>query len=271
MRRSLLILGLLLVVGGPRPAAAQGDFKWSGAVPAGKIIEIKGVNGSIRAEPASGDQVEVVAAKHARKSDPSSVQVEVLQHDGGVTVCAVYPTPAPRQSRSKRSSSDNGPNVCRPGDEGRMNTRENDVEVDFTVRVPRRVLFVGRTINGHIEARSLEERAEAYTVNGRITISSRGLALAETVNGSIDATLGRADWTGTLDFRTVNGSITLTLPEDTHTSLRAGTSNGYVSSEFPMTITSSRGGNRRVVGTIGKGGRDLHLSTVNGEIRLKKT
>ena len=38
-----------------------------------------------------------------------------------------------------------------------------------------------------------------------------------------------------------------------------------------MTITSSRGGNRRVVGTIGKGGRDLHLSTVNGEIRLKKT
>jgi hypothetical protein len=271
MRRAVLVLGLLLVAGAWRPASAQDDFRWRGNVPNGKAIEIKGVHGSIRAEPASGDEVEVVAEKRARKSDPASVTIEVLQHDGGVTICAVYPTPAPRQSRSSRSSSNDGPNVCRPGEEGRMNTRMNDVQVDFTVRVPRRVLFVGRTINGQIEARSLEERAEAYSVNGPITISSRGIVTAETVNGSIDATLGRADWTGTLDFRTVNGTITVSLPGDTNTSLRADTHNGHVSSDFPMTITSLRHGSRRVAGTIGKGGRDLRLSTINGEIRVKKT
>ena len=271
MRRALLVLGLLLVPGALRPASAQDDFRWSGSVSNGKVIEIKGVNGSIWAEPASGDQVEVVAQKQARKSDPASVTIEVLQHDGGVTICAVYPTPAPRQPRSGRSASDDGPNVCRPGEEGRMNTRMNDVQVDFTVRVPRRVLFVGRTINGQIEARSLDERAEAYSVNGRITISSRGIVMAETVNGSIDATLGRADWTGTLDFRTVNGTITVSLPSDTSTNLRADTANGEVSSDFPMTITSLRRGSRRVAGTIGNGGRDLRLSTVNGQIRLRKT
>ncbi len=271
MRRALVVLGLLLVLvaGGSQPAAAQSDFRWNGRVADGKAIEIKGVNGSIRAEPASGDQVEVVAVKTARKSDPASVQVEVLQHDGGVTVCAVYPTPSPNTGR-RRSSGDDGPNVCRPGDEGRMNTRDNDVKVEFTVRVPRRVLFVARTVNGHIDARSLDERTEAYSVNGRISIATRGLAVAETVNGAIDVTMGRADWTGTLDFRTVNGSITVTLPDDVNASVRADTHNGHVSSDFPMTIGSSRRGNRRVDGTIGSGGRDLRLSTVNGQIRLKK-
>lgn len=270
MRRALLVLGLLLASGGLRPAEAQDDFRWSGRVADGKAIEIKGVNGSIRAEPASGDQVEVVAVKGARKSDPASVQVEVLQHDGGVTICAVYPTPA-SSTRRRRSSNDDGPNVCRPGDEGRMNTRDNDVKVEFTVRVPRRVLFVARTVNGHIDARSLDERTEAYSVNGRISIATRGLAVAETVNGAIDVTMGRADWTGTLDFRTVNGSITLTLPDDTNASLRADTHNGRVSSEFPMTITSSRRGNRRVAGTIGSGGRELRVYTVNGQIHLRKS
>jgi hypothetical protein len=37
-----------------------------------------------------------------------------------------------------------------------------------------------------------------------------------------------------------------------------------------MTITG-RFGQRRMRGTIGTGGRSLSLSTVNGEIRLKKS
>src|SRR3989441_7522539 len=72
----------------PRTAAAQREFHWKGTVAPGKAIEIKGVNGDVRASAGSGD-VEVTAVKRARKSDPDEVKIEVVQHEGGVTICAV--------------------------------------------------------------------------------------------------------------------------------------------------------------------------------------
>src|SRR6478672_5583694 len=117
------VAAVLLIA--PGLARAQ-DFQWRGSIPQGQTIEIKGVNGDIRAEPAGGNDVEVVAEKHARRDDPSQVQIQVLPHSGGVTICAVYPSP----SNSAR------PNECQPGSGGRMNVSNNDVTVRFIVRVP---------------------------------------------------------------------------------------------------------------------------------------
>src|SRR5690349_20733058 len=99
MRRSLLALlpvvaGLVLV---PRAAAAQGEFHWKGKIAPGKAIEIKGVNGDVRAVAGSGD-VEVTAVKHARRRDPNDVKIEVVQHEEGVTICAVYPSDRRREN-----------------------------------------------------------------------------------------------------------------------------------------------------------------------------
>ena len=68
---------------------------------------------------------------------------------------------------------------------------------------------------------------------------------------------------------TVNGSITLTLPPDLNTDVKATTVNGDISSDFPMTI-SGRVSRRKVEGTIGGGGRLLSLDSVNGSITLKR-
>ncbi|HXM46512.1 MAG TPA: hypothetical protein VN956_01505, partial [Pyrinomonadaceae bacterium] len=57
------------------PAQTDDQFQWTGHVAQGKSIEIKGINGSISAEPASGDQVEVSATKTGRRSDPSQVSI----------------------------------------------------------------------------------------------------------------------------------------------------------------------------------------------------
>jgi DUF4097 and DUF4098 domain-containing protein YvlB len=67
----------------------------------------------------------------------------------------------------------------------------------------------------------------------------------------------------------VNGSITLTLPPDLSTDVKATTVNGDINSDFPMTI-SGRISRRRVEGTIGGGGRLLSLDSVNGSITLKR-
>ena len=238
-----------------RSVRSTEDFEWHGRIAAGKAIEVKGVNGGIVAEPSTGTEVEVVATKSARRSDPDEVKIEVIEHEDGVTICAVYPTP-----RGER------PNECQPGEGGRMNTRNNDVQVEYTVRVPAGVRFIGRTVNGSVEARGLRADVEGYTVNGSVQISTRGVARASTVNGSIDAEMGTA-FTEPLEFATVNGGITLIVPAGSGAELHASTVNGDIETDFPLTVRG-RFNRHKVTGTIGRGGPRLQMTTVNGDIRL---
>ena len=239
-------------------AASAQDFTWNGAVQQGRAIEIKGVNGDVRAEPSGSNQVEVVAQKSSRRDDPESVRIEVVPHAGGVTICAVYP-----------SRSGSRPNECAPGEGGRMNVQNNDVNVRFLVRVPAGVTFIGTTVNGDVEATRLNGDVTLTTVNGSATFSTTGVGRATTVNGSIRGEMGRADWTDTMAMSTVNGSITLTLPTTTSTEVRASTVNGDINADFPVTVRG-RVSRRRLDGTIGGGGRMLMLDSVNGSITLKR-
>lgn len=239
-------------------AASPDEFRWSGRVAAGGAIEIKGVNGDVSAEPSQGSEVEVTAFKSGRRSDPKMVEIRVIEHSGGVTICAVYP-----------NADSSRPNQCAPGEGGHMNVQNNDVEVKFKVRVPRGVRFSGRTVNGGIQTGALDGDVDARTVNGSISISAAGVARAKTVNGSITASLGRADWSAPLEFKTVNGAITLDLPSDTSAEVKAETMNGEISTDFPM-IVMGRVSRRHLNGTIGSGGRELSIKTVNGSIQLRR-
>jgi len=245
------------VMGAAVPAAAE-SWSWEGRVAPGQTVEIKGVNGEVTAGPAAGDRVEVTALKKARRSDPAGVQIKVVEHAGGVTICAVYPTPEGRQ-----------PNECAPGEGGRMSTENNDVNVRFTVRVPAGLRFVARTVNGEVEASGLTGDVDARTVNGGVQLSTTGRAEAETVNGSITASVGQADGTEALTFKTVNGSIDLALPQGASASLRASTMNGDIQSDFPL-HGNTRVSRRNLSGTIGDGGRPLDLDTVNGSIHIRR-
>ena len=261
MIRKAWNLGLLTMVlaGLPAAVAAQEDFQWRGRIDEGLILEIKGVNGRVMAEPAGGDMALVVAEKRARRDDPESVRIEVVEHDGGITICAVYPTPR----RARRE------NECAPGDQGRMSVHDNDVRVDFTVRVPDGVRLWAKTVNGDVEARRIGADVLAETVNGDVDVVAAGFVEAETVNGSIDAVMGRSDFRSGVSFETVNGSITVTMPEGLNVDFDASTVNGGIETDFPITI-QGRMSPRRLRGRIGEGGPELSFTTVNGSIRLRR-
>jgi DUF4097 and DUF4098 domain-containing protein YvlB len=246
----------LAVLGVAAQAAAQGDFHWSGQLSPGQTIEIKGINGDVHASPAAGGSAEVTATKTSRRGDSDAVRIEAVPYAGGVTICAIYPSEAGRPV-----------NTCEPGSGGSSSNRDNDTSVAFVVQVPAGVRFVGRTVNGAIDGESLTGPADAKTVNGSVRLSTTGTATANTVNGSITATMGRGDWAEGASFKTVNGGITLTIGGDLNADVTAETLNGSITSDFPMTVTGSFSP-RRLRGTIGAGGRELSLSTVNGSIKL---
>jgi len=236
-------------------ASEATHWSWRGAIAAGKTLEIKGINGSVRAEAGTGSQVEVTAEKTARHDDPAEVRIEVVEHDGNVTICAVYP------GRN---------NACEPGDGGHMNVHDNDVEVRFVASIPAGVAFDGQTVNGAVEASGLTGAVDLSTVNGRVDIeTAAGDASGTTVNGSIRATL-HGQGRESLRFSTVNGSIDVTVPSGLNADFAAETVNGTIESDFPVTL-QGRINPRHLSGRIGQGGRSLRLSTVNGGIRLHRT
>ena len=219
----------------PAPGRQQNMWNWTGRIAPGKALEIRGVNGRIEAEFSSRNEVVVTATKRAHHSDPDEVKIEVVQHEGSVTICAVYPGSS---------------NRCGTDDAYHMSTHNNDVEVEFHAQVPAGVAFRGGTVNGDVEVANL-----AGPVN------------AETVNGSVAAVL-HGQGTTPLSFKTVNGGVTVSVPKDLNADLEAETVNGSIETDFPITVTG-RINRRHLDGRIGQGGRHLKIETVNGSIRLR--
>lgn len=215
--------------------AATADFHWKGTVATGQTFEVNGLNGPVRVVESNGGEVSVKALRKGRRSDPNEVRIEVVPHAGGVTVCAVYP------------SADARPNECKPGNAGKNNVRDNDVHVEFEVQLPRGVHLVAKTVNGNVEARHIGGDVKANTVNGQIVVEAKG---------SVEA-------------RTVNGGITLELPADAGAAVSARVTNGQIESELPLTVRG-RIDRRQLDATIGNGGRELKLQTVNGSIRIRR-
>lgn len=260
VRAAALILATALVGCGDDddgpigPGPGDADFEWTGQIAQGEAIEIKGVSGSISASLASGSQVEVFAAKEGDQSDPTTVTFEVLEHAGGVTICAMYPDAAGQP-----------PNVCAPGLAGGVSNHGNDVEVTFSVRVPAGVDFVGRTIAGNVNTAGLQSDAFGYIVAGSADITTTTIAEATTVSGSIDVTFGDDDPPRNLNFTAVTGDVTLRIPASTNAEIRATFVTGSVSSDFPLSETSPG----IWEATLGSGGNTLSLSTVTGAIALR--
>lgn len=252
-----VVAALLLTAGSSIAAAQASPQEWRGTIAQGQVIEIKGINGAVKAAPASGGQVEVSAVMRGRRNNPAEVRLEIVQHGDGVTICAMYPSP------------DSRPNECQAGDGGRMNVRDNDVTVDFTVRVPAGVRFTGRTVNGDVTAEGLDGPVMVKTVNGDVDFSTTAYGTASTVNGSIRASLGSTAGTEPLVFKSVNGSVSVVLPADASADLKVSTVNGSISTAFPISVNGTVNP-RRLNGTIGSGGRELAIETVNGSVTLRK-
>ncbi len=233
----LIILTISLLV--LAPAAASADFQWSGQIAPGKTVRVEGVNGNIRASSAVGGQVEVTAVKSGR--DAEKVKIEAKEHDGGVTIEAIYP---------------------------KSLTGNTQAAVSFEVRVPAGVRFAGQTVNGDIETAALDSEVDARTVNGAVRVANSRRLQAKTVNGSIMATIdNKLDHP--LELETVNGRITVEVPASANADLQATTVNGNIKTDLPVTVKGVWG-KRSMSGRLGVGGPILAMRTVNGKIEVRQ-
>lgn len=262
MTRSLVVALAFVVAAAPLPAqATSGDvFTWNGAVPAGRWIRIRDLNGPITVSATSGAQVQVTATKHWDQGNPDEVHFQVQKTgEGGqdILICALW---------GDRSSCDE--NGYQNHDS--RGSRNNDTRVEFRILVPRGVRVSVATVNGDVRVDGASSTVDASSVNGTVdAASSGGPVRATSVNGDVRAHMGRFALTDDLSFETVNGSVLAEFSSDLDADVDLSTVNGRYYSDFPLTV-EGRLDPHHVRARLGKGGPRVRLTTVNGSVELRR-
>jgi len=256
---------ICLVAGVPARAQAEkrtvfapDDFHWQGNLKAGQTLEVVNTNGEIGASRAAGDAARAEGRRGG--GDDDGLFIEVVEYADGVTICAVY-------GREK------APGRCHRGgvsSESGNWWHGRRAKINFEVQVPRGVRLNALTTNGKVHCLNLDSVVQAATTNGDVEVSTSEWASAKTTNGCVHVSMGNAKWSGELELLSTNGSVDVMLPASAEFQVHAATTNGRISSEFPITVQGSFGP-KSLSGTVGGGGRELKVATTNGGIELKKS
>jgi hypothetical protein len=245
-------------IAGQTPA---NELTWRGKIPSDGMVEIVGISGDIKIEAAAGNEVEVIAAKQGNKNDFDRVQLRVEPSAGGLKICAAFPLLNNEDTSQCLSSikfnsinfADNRELHLRSNNGETQSFRLVNAQLQLRVRVPAGTQIVARTLRGNIEAQGISAKLQAIATNGGVT-----------------ASLGATDFSGPIDLKSLNGGVSLTVPADINAQVYLDTLNGDIATDLPITISGGFRGNH-LEGAIGRGGQKLSLSTLNGNVELRRT
>jgi DUF4097 and DUF4098 domain-containing protein YvlB len=202
-------------------------------------------NGGVSVKGWDQNQILVRARVHARA--PSSGEAEALA----------------RQVRIETS----GGRIFAEGPEGQRNYQW---DVSYEVFVPRRSDLKVETHNGGIAFSEVNGRLEFSAVNGGVVLRRvGGTVRGSTTNGGLVIDLAGDRWDGeTLDVRTTNGGVVMSVPENYSAFIETGTVNGSLDVDFPVTVQGRIP--RQLSFNVGSGGPTVKAMTTNGGVRIRK-
>ena len=220
---------------------------------AGDRLSVSNTNGDIEVSTWDRDEIEIEAHKKVKSSSDDraeeafeALKVVIDESAGGITISTEYP-------KSKG------------GWFGNVNS-----QVRYSIRVPQRADLELETVNGKVVVEGIQGQIGLQSTNGGVRVQDAGGSVtARTTNGSIDCELREVSDDEDMNFRTTNGSITLTLPSNVQATLSARTTNGSVSTDFPVTVQGTFRKNR-LEGDLNGGGASLELKTTNGSIKIRE-
>ena len=215
---------------------------------------------------AAGGTITVDARKNGGLSVKGWDRNEVL-------VRARVQTSAPTQSEAADLAKQirieaGGGKIFASGPESRKDYQWN---VSFEVFVPRRSDLSLEAYNGGISITDVSGRIEFTGHNGGVVLKRvGGLVRGGTTNGCVVVELDGPHWDGeTLDVKTTNGGIVMSVPENYSAHLETSTVNGHLSVDFPVTVQGRI--TRELAVNLGSGGPTVRATTTNGGVKIRRT
>jgi hypothetical protein len=153
---------------------------------------------------------------------------------------------------------------------GPENRRDYHWHVSYEVFVPRRADLSVETHNGGISISEVNGKIDFTALNGGVTLKRiGGMVRGSTTNGGLNIELAGNRWDGdSLDVRTTNGGVTMSVPENYSAHLQTGTVNGGISVDFPVTVQGQI--TKALTVDLGAGGPMVKAFTTNGGVRVRR-
>ena len=254
------VLGLSLLCL-PQIARSQnrdGDFRWERRLGSGQVVHARNINGDISVTPSSSGRVEIVGIRRGSSRSADRLNAAVSETSDGIIVCII------------RVDSDD---ECDGNGQHRRGNDDDDWgrgSMNLEIRLPSNVEIDASSVSGNVEVTGAQGDVRAGSVSGDIRLDGlRATSIeARTVSGEITAAVESLTGSGPLSFKSVSGDVKLDLPRNLDADLSMSSVSGQLDSEFQMTL-GGRTSRRRIEARIGRGGRELSLTTVSGDVRIK--
>ncbi|HVR24074.1 MAG TPA: DUF4097 family beta strand repeat-containing protein [Candidatus Polarisedimenticolia bacterium] len=149
-------------------------------------------------------------------------------------------------------------------------SHNNPASVEYTLTVPRTVrLDEIKLINGSLDVAGVTGEVHASCINGRLEAHNlSGRADLSTINGHLDAQFDQLRGSS-LELKSVNGSVELTIPSDSKAEIEASTVSGGINNDFGLHVNHHSFVGHDLRGELGNGGPRIKLSNVNGRIEIR--
>lgn len=244
-----VVLAVALIASGSLSAKVTEEETFSFELSDGGRLSVSNVNGSITVAGGRGNNVEIIAIKKADKQKTlDEIEIDISHSADAIDIETELPNSG-----------------------GWFNWGSGGAEVTYEIVVPAGTnLDSVETVNGGVEVSGVSGDVNAETVNGKLKLSDLvSDASLSTVNGSIDASFARLEGQQRVKAETVNGRVTVRLPENADVRVGADSLNGSINArDFGLETEKGFVGSD-LNGSVGNGSARLNVDTVNGSIKIR--
>lgn len=235
-------------------------------------LQVDNVFGSIDVNGYDGQTVEMIIHKTIKARDQNRIaraeeEVELDITTEGNTIDLYVDGPFRCQNR-----------------QGKWRSPGYTVYYNFEIKVPRKTNIYLKTVtDGDIKVADIQGDFDVRNVNGKVSIDEiAGSGDAHTVNGKVKVVFSRNPGSD-CSFKTINGDLDIFFRDNLAADFWMKTFHGEMYSDFPVeylppkpaTISKEKGKylykSSRFVGVkTGRGGPEIKLDTLNGDILINK-
>ncbi|KAB8140218.1 DUF4097 domain-containing protein [Chloroflexia bacterium SDU3-3] len=194
--------------------------------------------------------------------------ISVADVDGPVTIAISTGTISASNLGGKLSASTTNGDIHVEGLQGSLVAQSTNGSISLTDSHSRDVQ--ASTVTGDIDIEGASGKIALQNTNGSIAVhdaQESSLSL-NTVNGDITFD-GALATSAKHTLNTVSGSVDMRIPENSDLVLHADTSSGAISIGDGIELQRREENPASVSGTLGKGGAELQISTVTGDIQVQ--
>jgi len=226
------------------------EFHQTYALSSDGRVELDNINGAVHISTWDQNEVKVDAVKYAdSKERLEQARIDIDSGKDHLSIRTKYPD----QDLTFNWGSHNNP-----------------ASVEYTLTVPRTArLDEIKLINGSLDVTGVTGEVHASCINGRLEAHNlSGRADLSTINGHLDAKFDQLRGSS-LELKSVNGSVELTIPSDSKAEIEASTVSGRIDNDFGLHVNHHSFVGHDLRGELGNGGPRIKLSNVNGRIEIR--